>query len=178
MKTSPRVAVAHRRKDPRKVDVGTTAGKQDVVVELVLLGRGTAERRALDREDDGRVVSGAEHEAAEPVLVAVPAKGEALPRTKCSEEIAVVCFTTTHGVDVPRGIEFVPVVLAGKLVGIGSHPAELGEGLPVRDIGTKNLGRDPLYGLALSLVDGAPASMLECLVRGWSVHSRRDCFER
>jgi hypothetical protein len=78
METGPVIAVAYRRKDPGEIDTGTAAGKEEIVVELVLFGRGALEGRALYREHDGRVVSGAEHEAAKPRLVVVPAKGKAL----------------------------------------------------------------------------------------------------
>ena len=40
VENGPVEAVAYRRKDPGEVDVGTTAGKQEVVVQFVLFGRG------------------------------------------------------------------------------------------------------------------------------------------
>lgn len=173
METGPVVAVAYRRKDPGEIDAGTTAGKEQIVVELVLFGRGALQRRAFYREHDGRVVSGAEHEAAKPRLVVFPAKGKAL---RIAQKGAGV-RRSTYRVDVPRGIEFVPVVFPGKLVGVGSHPCELCEGMPVCDVGAKDVGFDPFHWLALGVVDGPPASMLECLVGGWSVNGRRDCFQ-
>lgn len=83
----------------------------------------------------------------------------------------------TYGIDIPWGVEFVPVVLPGKLIGVGRHPSELGERMPVRDVGSKDLCFNPLDWLALGLVYRSPASMLERLVGGWSVNGRRDCFQ-
>ena len=75
-------------------------------------------------------------------------------------------------------IELVPVVFPRELVRIGSHARQLCKGMPVGDIGSKDVRFNPLYWLALGLVDGPPARMLECVVRGWSVDSRGDRFER
>ena len=108
-----------------------------------------------------------------------PSASFSQPKGKLCEPLRGSCSHasgTTHSVDVPRGIEFVPIVFPGKLVGVGSHACELCKGIPVCDIGTEDLGFNPLHWLALGVVDRPPARVLECLEGAWSVKSRRDCF--
>ena len=83
----------------------------------------------------------------------------------------------TYDVDVPCGVEFIPVIFPGELISVGSHPCELREGMPVGEIGTKDLCFDPVHGFALGLVYGPPTCMLDCLVGTWLVNSGRDCFQ-
>jgi hypothetical protein len=49
-------------------------------VELVLLGAGTIERRAFDRQDDGTVVTREKNVTTEAVCSVLPAEGKALNR--------------------------------------------------------------------------------------------------
>ena len=75
-----RVAVADLAEDPGEVDARAAAGEEEVVVELVLLGRRALQRRALDREHGGAVVGREEDVPAEAVRLVLPPEREALPQ--------------------------------------------------------------------------------------------------
>ena len=75
-----RVAVAHGAEDPGEVDPGAAAREEQVVVELVLLGRRALQRRALDAQDDGVVLGRDEDVSAKAVRRVLPAEREALRR--------------------------------------------------------------------------------------------------
>lgn len=84
------VAPAHGAEDPREVDAGAAAREEEVVVELVLLARRALQRRALDREDDRRVVLCEEDVPAEAVRGVLPAEREALERASVLVRVATV----------------------------------------------------------------------------------------
>jgi len=66
------VAVAYGPEHPGKVYSGTTARKHEVVVQFIGLGCGSAERGALDREDNGGVVRVHENVGAEAIYWVLP----------------------------------------------------------------------------------------------------------
>ena len=67
----------HRR--PRPIDPGTTAAKQQVIVQLVLLSRRTVapkhpRRSTFDGEHDGRIIGRRKDVATKPVRIRFPTK--------------------------------------------------------------------------------------------------------
>ena len=73
------VAVTYGCEYPCDVHESTTAGEKEVIVELVLLGRGSLESRALDGQYDGRIIRRHKYMPSEAILIILPAKRKTLP---------------------------------------------------------------------------------------------------
>ena len=121
---SAAIAIAYSRPGP--VDSGATTAKQQVVVELILLGRRSASthnpcRCSLDRQNHRRVVWRGKDMAAEAVIVGLPSNGVILTRSR-EVDADYELWLCTH--NIPVVSQFIPTRLSGLEVRVVGYLCE------------------------------------------------------